>query len=78
MSDITKVFFNRDTDQMWIENSDGTTRRIGDGHPGIPCTAGMAASYVMAHMGLIRTSDWLIAPGLNMVRYCTVTTNSSN
>lgn len=73
MSDITKVFFNRDTDQMWIEQRDGTTRRIGDGHPGM-----IAVSYVMAHMGLIRTSDWLIAPGLNMVRYCTVTTNSSN
>lgn len=63
-----KVYFNRDTDQMWIEHSDGTAERVGNGHPGM-----IAVSYVMAHMGMQRTSDWLIVPGMPHVRYCTAT-----
>lgn len=66
MPNTITAFFNRDTNQLWVENADGTTERIGDGHPCL-----IAVAYVLEARGLIRTGDWLIVPGVPHLRQAT-------
>lgn len=58
------MFFNKDTEATWIESAEGIDRSLSLS-PNL-----IAASEVIAHRGLIRTTDWMIAYG--RVYRCTV------
>jgi hypothetical protein len=59
--------FNRESAAMWLELADGTTRRVGT------AADWSAAGAVLARLGAVRTSDWMLVASGSPMRSAHIT-----
>jgi hypothetical protein len=63
----TLATFNRETGAMWLTLADGTTRRVADAR------RDTEAGAVLAGLGAVRTSDWMLVASGSPMRSAHIT-----